>query len=103
MSVELTGKQRRYLRSLAHALPITTQVGREGLSAPLLAAITKAFGHRELVRVRIGRNGPSDCGAAGREVADKTDSTLVQVIGHTFLLYRRHPEKPEIRLPSAKG
>ncbi len=102
MADELTGKQRRYLRSLAHAQPIATQVGREGLSAALIAAVAKVFEKRELVRIRVGRNGPEDRAAAAAEIAAKTGSAVVQLLGHTILLYRRHPETPEIRLPSAK-
>ena len=33
------------------------------------------------------------------ELAKRTDSHVAQVLGSTFLLYREHPDEPQLRLP----
>lgn len=95
----LSGKQRRYLRGLGHSLSPVVQLGKEGLTDPLVDAVDAALTTHELVKVRIGRNAPAHRHAVADELAARTGSEVAQVLGHTILLYRRHPEEPKIRLP----
>ncbi|MBQ1318241.1 MAG: YhbY family RNA-binding protein, partial [Solobacterium sp.] len=45
----LTGKQKRYLRSLAETQPALFQIGKDGLSDNLINTVNNAFNTRELV------------------------------------------------------
>lgn len=98
---ELSGKQRRYLRSLGHALVPAVQVGRAGLSDEVIAALGEALARHELVKVKLGQGVEVDRHEAAQELADRTESQLAQVLGNTVLLYRRDPENPRIELPAA--
>ena len=89
----LTAKQRAHLKSLF-------QVGREGVTPSVIGTIESALETRELMKVKVLEGAP----VSAREAADELVGTVenmdvVQVIGRTIVLYRPHPEKPEIRLP----
>ena len=97
--MSLSGKQRRYLRSLGHALNPVVQVGRSGLSPEVVEAITAALGSHELIKIRLGSGSDLQRHAAAEEAARLTESQVAQVLGNTVLLYRRHPDNPVIELP----
>ncbi len=97
--MSLNGKQRRFLRALGHELQPIVQVGREGLTPGVAAALDQALEDHELVKVRLGQNALVERSGAADELATMTDSEVAQVLGNTVLLYRRHPDKPRIRLP----
>jgi RNA-binding protein len=103
VTARLTGKQRRYLRGLGHALEPVVQIGKEGLSAPVVAAVDAALVVHELVKIKVGQGAPERRHEAAAQLAERTASTEVQVLGNTVLLYRRHPENPKIELPAASG
>ena len=104
----LNPKQRQYLKGLAHSLKPLFQVGKEGVTEALLHSIESAFSSRELLKVKVLDAAPEGADESGeRVVSSLEDVELVQVIGKTIVLYRRHPENPRIKLPGkgpvAKG
>ncbi len=99
--MELTGKQRRYLRGLAHHLDAVVQVGDAGVSDAVVAKVDVELDNHELIKVKIGQGSAVGKKEAAAELAKRTKSHVAQVIGRTVVLYRRRKEKPEIRLPKA--
>ena len=95
----LTGKQRRYLRSLGHSLQVIVQIGKDGIDDGLVAAVDRALLDHELVKVRVGENAELDRHDAANDLATRTHSEVAQVLGNTVLLYRAREDKPEIVLP----
>lgn len=95
----LTGKQRRHLRALGHALTPVAHIGKDGLTAPFVAAIDQALADHELIKVKLLETAALDRHVAAAELARATASEVAQVLGKTILLYRAHPEEPEIALP----
>ena len=95
----LTGKQRRHLRALGHGLRPLVQVGKGGIDDGLIAALDRALGDHELVKVKIGENATLDRQEAADQLASQTLSEVAQVLGNMVLLYRRRPEDPTIELP----
>jgi len=75
-------------------------VGREGVSEAILAAVANAHAFEELIKVRILDTCDGDRKQVARELAEKSGSALVQVLGRTLLLYTPDPEDPQIKLPS---
>lgn len=99
-NTDLTPKQRAHLRSLAHHLKPIQFVGKEGVTDATVGAIQDAFNTRELLKVKVQEAAPVNVREAGAELAGRiAGAHLVQTIGRTAVLYRAHPEKPEIRLP----
>ena len=98
---KLPGKALRHLRALAHGDAAIISIGKNGITDALVAETEKALLAHELVKVRVQGEAPVERKAAAEELASRTSSTLAQVLGRTFLLYKRHPKKPKIELPKA--
>jgi RNA-binding protein len=101
MTMELTPRQRAQLRSLAHPLKPVFHIGKDGITETSLRSLQEAFNSRELLKVKVQSAAPVTAAEAGAELASRLpDVQHVQTIGRTVVLYRRHPEKPEIELRS---
>jgi RNA-binding protein len=98
MAKALTGKQRRTLRALGHHLKPVVQVGQDDLTEGVIGAVDAQLAVHELIKIKVGESASTPRHEAAEQLAEKTDSELVQVLGRTVLLYRRHPEKPKIEL-----
>jgi len=96
---ELSGAQRKYLRGMAHYLKPLVQVGKNGLTDPVVESIDKALDDHELVKVRI--SGGENKREMADEIAERTGSAWVGMIGFVVTLYRQQedPEKRTIDLP----
>lgn len=100
----LTGKQKRFLRAEAHHLDPIFQVGKGGLSEAMLVQIKQAINVRELIKVRILDNCEFDKHEVAADLAEGTDTELVQLIGLTVVLYKQATKREHrrIELPKAK-
>jgi RNA-binding protein len=101
--VELTGKQRRYLRSIGQRLKPVVMIGRAGLSGSVMKEIEHALKDHELIKVRLGRECDIERKEAAKRISEQSHSALAQVVGSTMLLYRPRKEDPAIELPQAGG
>jgi RNA-binding protein len=95
----LTGKQKRYLRSLAHHLTPIFQIGKGGVNDQLVKHIVEAIETRELMKISILNNSDEDKNEAARFLAERSGSELVQVIGRTIILYKESKDHKQITLP----
>jgi RNA-binding protein len=95
----LTGKQRRHLRALGHSLRPVVQVGKDGVTEALIAAVDQALADHELIKVKVGENADLPREDAAAALAEATHSEVAQVLGNTLLLYRPDPDEPAIQLP----
>lgn len=94
----LTGKQKSYLRSEAHHLQPIFQIGKGGLTQPIIKQIEEALEARELIKVSILQN----CEEDKNNIADRLQEAgidVVQVIGKILVLYKESKEKKRIILP----
>ena len=99
----LTGKQRSYLRALAHPLKPVVQIGHGGLTDAVLSAIEGALAIHELIKVRVTGNDEMSAAELAPEVEKRTRSSVAQVIGKTLVVYRGRKKDPVIILPQADG
>lgn len=86
----LSGKQRRTLRALGHHLEVVVQVGQQGVTPGVLAAVEQALFDHELIKVRVPE-GPERREVAGR-LAQEAGAELAQVLGRTALLFKKREE-----------
>jgi len=91
----LTSRQRRWLRGEAHSLSALVQLGGKGLTDGVAAELDRALAVHELVKVRLAGE-RDERTAAAAELAARTRSELVGLVGRVATLYRRHPD-PESR------
>lgn len=99
--MELTSKQRAYLKSLANSLDPILQVGKSSLTPEFTASVDDAFHTRELLKIAVLKNCIDDPKEIASVVAERTHSTVVQVIGKKIILYKPDRKNPKIILPKA--
>ncbi len=97
--MQLTEKQRRHLKGLAHPLKPVILMGNAGLTAAVVAEADRALTHHELIKVRLPGHDRHERDAALASLAEQTASAMVTRIGHVAVLYRPNPELPRIVLP----
>ena len=68
-----------------------------------MEATLQALEDHELIKINCGSNHPEEAKATAKELAEKTESILAQVIGNSILLYKEHPKNPVIVLPRDKA
>lgn len=85
----MTSKERAYLRGLANRVPSLYQVGKDGISENMVKQIDLALEARELIKGNVLENSMMTAREVAEELAAKTASQVVQVIGNKFILYRR--------------
>lgn len=95
----LTGKQKRYLRGIAHLMKPIVNVGKSGLSEELYQQIDQCLSTHELIKVKILDSCPTDKKTCSQEISHHTEAHVAQIIGRVLVLYRSHPEEPVIQLP----
>jgi RNA-binding protein len=98
--MQLTEKQRRHLKGLAHPLKPVILMGNSGLTAAVVAETDRALAHHELIKVRLPGLEREERDATLAELAERTASAMVTRIGHVAVLYRPHPDLPKIVLPA---
>jgi len=96
----LSSAQTRALRGLAHHLEPIVQVGHQGVTDGVLSAVKEALRAHELIKVRLHE--PEDKKGMAAALAAGTGSTLCGLVGHTAILYKRHPKEPKVELPKER-
>ncbi len=96
-----TSQALRHLRGLGHAMDPVLHIGKEGLSDAVVEAAREALLTHELIKVKVLSEAPLDRKEVAALLASRTESVLAQVLGRTFLLFKRHPTKPRLVLPGA--
>ena len=97
--MELTAKQRQYLRALAHAQKPLVQIGTKGVGESVIEQIRAQLQAHELVKIRFNTESAVEPEEVAADLALQTKSQLVQQSGRVLVLYRRHDQKPKIELP----
>lgn len=99
----LTSKQRAYLRSLAVSLDTILMIGKSGMSDEIIKQADDALTKREIIKGKVlVETSPLSTREAAEQIAEKTKSEVVQVIGSKFTLYRRNDKEPKIVLPKVR-
>jgi len=100
--INFTSKQRAYLRSLAHGIDPIFQIGKNGFTPEVTTAINEALETKELIKINVLKNCSEEPKEIGPILAERTRSTLIQVMGRKITLYRESEENKEIEIPRAK-
>jgi RNA-binding protein len=96
---------RRQLRGLGHPLDPVVQIGKQGATLAVFKQVSQALLDHELIKVKLG----SECPETRFELAERfgvePGVNVVQILGRTILLYKRHPKKPKFEevSPSREG
>ena len=97
----LNSKQRAFLRSKANSEGADPPPGKGRALRTPPAPGGGRLAARELIKGKVLETAPFPAGEAAEQVAQAVCAEVVQVIGRTFVLYRRNQKEPKIQLPKA--
>jgi RNA-binding protein len=96
---ELSERQRRHLRGLAHPLEPVIRLGSAGLTDAVARETDRALTDHELIKVKAPGGDRDARDAVFAQLARRTGSSLVHRIGNVAVLYRPRPDLPRIVIP----
>ncbi len=99
-AMNLTTKQKQYLKGLAHDLKPVVMLGQYGLTEGVLAEIDAALGHHELIKVKVSAADRDTKKLIVEAIVRESQGVQVQVMGNVLTLFRPSEEK-KISLPKA--
>jgi len=91
--MQLTGKQKNYLRGLAHKINPIVSIGSNGLSKAVLNELESALEHHELLKIKLPADDKATKASLIATLCTETDSEPVQLIGRTAVVYRESKNK----------
>ena len=92
---------RSRLRGHGHALDAIVRIGKAGVTPAITAHLTKALFDHELVKVKLEAECPDDRFTVADQLGEQPGVNVVQILGRTLLLYKRHPQEPRFEGPRA--
>ena len=97
---DLSEKQRRHLRGLAHDLKPLIRLGNAGLTDAVATETARALHDHELIKVKAPGGGDRETrDALFTDLAQRTASALVHRIGNVAVLYRPNATLQRIMIP----
>ena len=89
---KLTAEMKRRIKHRLSAEKPTIWIGKGGVSEELLKEIGKQLDKKEMVKIKMLRSAMEEGEAKeiALRIAEQTDASLIEVRGHTFMLYRHH-------------
>ncbi len=97
--MQLTERQRKYLRRLAHHMKPVVQVGNSGLTDALVAELNNCLTRHELIKVKVHVGNRDLRDETIDELSRITGAEIIQRVGNTASLFRPRPVDPGITLP----
>lgn len=85
----LTNKEKSYLRGLAQTKRALFQIGKDGITPNMIRTVSDSLEAHELVKIALLKTYADDVRQAALDMSGATSSEIVQIIGRTFVLYRR--------------
>jgi RNA-binding protein len=86
--------KRRIKRALSAERP-TVHIGKDGVTVQIIKEVAKQLDTREKIKAKILKSAlkEEEAGSIAAKIAEQTESQLIEVRGHTFLLYKRRTKK----------
>jgi RNA-binding protein len=94
---ELTNPQIRKLKGLAQRMDASLKIGKHGLSDAFIKSLDEELTRHELVKVKFTEFKEQKKELAP-QLAEKTTSHLITLLGNVAVLFRRHPDPQKQRV-----
>ncbi|MDH5266345.1 MAG: YhbY family RNA-binding protein [Candidatus Bathyarchaeota archaeon] len=91
----ITSKLKRRIKRELNVEKPTVWVGKEGATSHILNEISRQLEKKKMVKVKMLKTALKDEDAknVASKVAQQTESILIDVRGHTFILYKNRKKK----------
>jgi len=94
----LTTKSKQTLKALAHPMKPIIHVGKKAISDSLIEEIGAGLLAHGLIKIKFNESAKDEIETIINSICEQTDSELVQIQGNTATIYKKHPQKPKIKL-----
>lgn len=84
----MNSKDRAKLRSIAMNVQPLTHIGKNGVTDTLVDQLDKQLEAKELVKIMVLKNADFSAKDVAEELAQSTNSEVIQVLGQKITLYR---------------
>jgi RNA-binding protein len=89
----MKGKQKAWLKKKAHNMPVNVMIGDKGITESLVKSMEDNLQANELVKISISHPDRDVRKQMSEELANKTNSIVISIIGKTTIFYRENMEK----------
>jgi RNA-binding protein len=99
--MNLTGKQKAYLKKLIHASKPVVMIGGKGVSEQVIKTINEELALKELIKIKFVEF-QEEKKELFPQIAEQVGAIAIDLIGNMGILYRQNedPEKQKIKIPS---
>ena len=95
--MSLSSRQTSQLRSLAQRLDPILHLGKAGVTDAFLASVEQALNDHELIKIKFTAF-KKEKESLASEMAARTNSELIWIVGHVALLYRAQADPARRRV-----
>lgn len=95
--IVLTSKQRKNLEKIAHDLQPVVIVGGAGVTDGVVSMVENSLAAHELIKVKFNEY-KDEIRELTADLCEKTDATLVRIIGFTAILFREAEEEEDRKI-----
>jgi RNA-binding protein len=88
----ISASEKKQLKAKAHHLKPVIQIGRKGLTKALIKAVDDALFIHELIKIQF-LDYKEEKKYIATEIANDTESAIVDMIGNVLILYKENQEK----------
>lgn len=96
--IMLTPKNKAYLKGLANHLKAQINLGKGEIDEGVITSVNNSLEAHELIKIKILQNSNELCEDLAAQIAKKTKSEVVDIIGRTIILYRESKKNHKIIL-----
>ena len=94
---ELNNAQIRKLKAIAQRMEPSLKIGKQGLSDAFIKSLAEELSRHELVKVKFAEFKEQKKELAP-QLAARTQSHLVTLLGNVAVLFRRHPDESKRKI-----
>ena len=84
----LTGKQKNYVRGLAHHKQVAVTVGNAGLSETVIKEVKQTLLSHELVKIKLPAASSEQKKQLLTSLCDQSGAEVVQLVGRVGVIYK---------------
>ena len=99
LQMELTTKQRQYLKIKAAELKPVVMIGNNGITESVIEEIKSSIEHHELIKVKAKAEDREQRDELAQYLAEQSESTVVQFLGNNLTLFKQAKKNSKFTLP----
>ena len=97
--MELTTKQRQYLKVKEAELKPVVMIGKNGITESVIEEIKSSIEHHELIKVKAKAEDREQRDELAQYLAEQSESTVVQFLGNNLTLFKQAKKNSKFSLP----